>query len=195
VTPDPLDERYRTVRTARARFCGYFRGIAVAQVPAILHVPSMLAGGEIVVFAIGERHLGLASTCVRELLRAVAPSPLPGAPAGIDGVIDVRGTIVPLVDLSQRIGVARRALRASDQLLLCDGVLGPLAVRADRILEIRSIEAIEAPPPAVETVDPLVAGLVKLVDGVIVICDLTALLDEADLSALGDAIRALAEGA
>lgn len=146
-------------------------------------------------FAIGGRHLGLPSTCVRELLRAVAPSPLPGAPPGIEGVIDVRGTIVPLVDLSARIGVDRRELRASDQLLLCDGACGLLAVRADRILEIRPIESVEAPPAVVDSVDPLVTGLVKLADGVIVICDLAALLDEADLGALGHAIRTLAEGA
>src|SRR5512141_1666567 len=149
----------------------------------------MTAPNEIVVFAIGERTVGFPASTVRELIRAVAVTGLPGAPRGVDGVIDVRGNLVPVVDLSERLGLAPRPLRASDQLLICDAVVGSLAVRADRVIELRA-SAAEAVPPGAEA-DAIVQGLMRTSDGVIVICELSAFLAEADLAALASAIGRL----
>ncbi len=149
----------------------------------------MPANNELVVFAIAERTIAVPASTVRELLRAVAVTQLPGAPRGIDGVIDVRGTLIPVVDLSERLGVAPRPIRGTDQLLICDATVGPLAVRADRVLELRPAAA-ESVPPGAEA-DALVRSLMRTPDGVIVICELSAFLAEADVAALAAAIEAL----
>jgi purine-binding chemotaxis protein CheW len=149
----------------------------------------MTSTHEIVVFAIGERMVGFPASTVRELIRAVAVTGLPGAPRGVDGVIDVRGTLIPIVDLSERLGLSPRPLRASDQFLICNATAGTLAVRADRVLELRASVA-EAVPPGAEA-DAIVRSLMRTSDGVIVICELSAFLAEADLATLTSAIRRL----
>lgn len=149
----------------------------------------MAAKNEIVVFAIGERTVGVPASLVRELTRAVAITKLPGAPPGVDGVIDVRGTLIPVVDLSERFGVVPRSIRSSDHLLICDVTVGPLAVRADRVLGLRATSA-EAVPPGAES-DAIVRNLMRTSDGVIVICELSAFLAEADIPQLASAIRRL----
>jgi len=150
----------------------------------------MTSTHEIVVFAIGERMVGFPASTVRELIRAVTVTGLPGAPRGVDGVIDLRGTLIPIVDLSERLGVSPRPLRASDQFLICNATAGTLAVRADRVLDLRAMAA-EAVPPGAEA-DAIVRSLMRTSDGVIVICELSAFLAEADLAALTSAIRRLA---
>jgi purine-binding chemotaxis protein CheW len=148
-----------------------------------------MATNEIVVFAVGERTVGVHASTVRELLRAVALTPLPGAPVGVNGVIDLRGTLVPVIDLSERLGVSARPLRAADQLLICDVTFGVVAVRADRVIELRAARA--DPVPAGADPDPLTRSLVRTEDGVIVICELSAFLAEADVIALALAVAGL----
>jgi purine-binding chemotaxis protein CheW len=149
----------------------------------------MGASNEIVVFAIGERTIGFPASTVRELVRAVAITPLPGAPRGVDGVIDVRGTLIPVVDLSERFGVSPRSIRSADQLLICDATVGSLAVRADRVIELRQT-ATEAVPPGADA-DPIVRSLMRTSGGVIVICELSEFLAEHDVTALATAIARL----
>ncbi|HET9989674.1 MAG TPA: chemotaxis protein CheW [Kofleriaceae bacterium] len=149
----------------------------------------MTGTNEIVVFAIGERTVGLPASTVRELIRAVAVTGLPGAPRGVDGVIDVRGTLMPIVDLSERLGVSPRPIRSSDQILICDALVGSLAVRADRVIELRAT-ATEAVPAGADA-DPIIRSLMRTSDGVIVICELSEFLAEADIAALATAITGL----
>ncbi|MEO8701146.1 MAG: chemotaxis protein CheW [Kofleriaceae bacterium] len=142
----------------------------------------------IVVFEIGTCRLGVEGERVRELVRAVAVTAVPGLPAGVDGVIDVRGTIAPVFDLSTRLGLVPRAIRATDQLLICEAEpQGTVVLRADRIVELRDVPDLAA---AVSS-DPLVTGLARLPDGVIVVCDLAAFLSEADASVVAAAIASL----
>ncbi len=147
----------------------------------------MAANNEIVVFAVGERSIAVPASVVRELIRAVAVTRLPGAPTGVEGVIDVRGTLIPVVDLSERFGMPARTIRSSDQLLICDVSVGPLAIRADRVIELRALAAGSVPAGA--EADTLVRSLMRTSDGVIVICELSAFLAEADITALATAIE------
>ncbi len=149
----------------------------------------MAANNELVVFALGPRMVGVPASTVRELVRAVAVTELPGAPPGVDGVIDLRGTLIPVVDLSLRLGITPRPMRASDQLLICDVTVGPLAVRTDRVIELRSSSA-DSVPLGAES-DPIVRSLARTADGVIVIAELAAFLAEPDVTALALAIARL----
>ncbi len=153
----------------------------------------MAANNELVVFALGQRMVGVPASTVRELVRAVAVTELPGAPSGVEGVIDLRGTLIPVVDLSLRLGLTPRPLRASDQLLICDVTVGPLALRADRVIELRATSA--EPVPLGAEADPIVRSLARTADGVIVIAELSAFLAEADITALAHAIARLGAAA
>ena len=153
----------------------------------------MAGNNDLVIFALGERTIGIPSAIVRELIRAVAITGLPGAPAGVTGVIDLRGELIPVVDLSDRLGLAARPVRAADQLVICQGTNGMLAVRADRVLELRTLEL--EPLPTGAEADPIVRGLARTADGVIVIAELAAFLAEPDHAALAAAIARLRDAA
>lgn len=149
------------------------------------------------VFQIGTRRLAIRREIVRELLRAVAPMPLPGAPVDVDGVIDVRGELLPVYDLSHRLGIEPRDLDPGDHMLVCDlGARGMAVVRADRVLEIREIAANQTSSvPIAEPIDPLVQRLVRLPDGVLLVCELAAFLSAEDAASVARAVLALERSA
>src|SRR5436189_5306070 len=73
---------------------------------------------EILIFEIGGRRYGLPASDIRELVRAVAIRRLPLDSAFIEGVIDLRGAIVPVLDLRARLRLPSKAVEPSDHLII-----------------------------------------------------------------------------
>lgn len=68
--------------------------------------------GDIVLFEVAKQRYGLPVSHVREVLPLATITPLPGAPEGLMGLLRVRGSLLPVVDLRRRLGLsaARPAL-------------------------------------------------------------------------------------
>lgn len=139
-------------------------------------------------FEVADQRYGFAGRHVREVLRAVGMASLANVPGVVEGVIDLRGTIVPVLSLRHALGLPRRSLSPSDHLIITalDGRL--LALRADRAVDWLSI-----PDSALETVTGVdaglpLAGVARLPDGLIVIHDPRRFLSEAELARIDRAI-------
>src|SRR5438270_7042780 len=91
---------------------------------------------EALVFEVEGQRYGLAAGAVRELLRMVAVVPLPGAPAVIEGVVNLRGAVVPVLDLRRRFGLPARAATPTDHLIVADAGGRAVALRVDRAVEL-----------------------------------------------------------
>lgn len=65
-------------------------------------------------FLVGDERYGVELHRTREILRARAPTRLPRVPAWLEGVVSVRGRVMPVVDLAARLGLVRRGV-ASEQ--------------------------------------------------------------------------------
>src|SRR5262249_2567798 len=82
------------------------------------------------------RRYGLPATEVRELVRAVAIVPLPMAPPGVEGVVNLRGRVVPVIDLRARLGLASRPVAPSDHMIVVSLGERLAALRVDRALDL-----------------------------------------------------------
>ncbi len=91
---------------------------------------------ETLVFEVDGRRYGLEAGEVLELVRIVEIVPLPGTPRWIEGVIDLRGKVVPVLDLRERLELPARRVELSDQLIVARGRGFPIAVRIDRALDL-----------------------------------------------------------
>ncbi len=105
---------------------------------------------DILRFELAGHRFALRLADVREIARAVAPSPLPDAPASVLGTIDVRGTRVPLYDLRARLGLPPAKLRARDALVLVGDGPRRAAIMVDDTLGIERIPA-DAIAPALRS--------------------------------------------
>jgi purine-binding chemotaxis protein CheW len=109
--------------------------------------------GKYMTFKVADEEYGLEILKVREIIRLLEITRVPRAPAFVRGVINLRGKVIPVVDLRRKFDMD--AVEATDQTVIIvvqvERAAGPLtmATLVDQVLEVRSIDAsqIEPPPP------------------------------------------------
>ncbi len=144
----------------------------------------------LVILIDGDRY-GLAQGQVREIVRAVWITPLPGAPAVVMGVIDVRGRFVPVIDMRRRFGRISPPLSPSERFVLAWTGEREIAIRADEVAWFSDVDAATTEPvPDVVRRESTVSGLAHTADGLLLIQDLAGFLSEAESSAVETALAA-----
>jgi purine-binding chemotaxis protein CheW len=128
-------------------------------------------------FSLGELRLALPAAVVREVTRAVAITPLPRAPAIVEGVINVRGQLVPALDLRQRFELPPNPINLQQHVIIANADSRLVALRVDRVLDFATVhdEDIEAATRVVPGAE-YAEGIAKLSDGLLVIHDLARFL-------------------
>lgn len=94
---------------------------------------------EHLIFEAGEQTLGVAVDCVQEVVRAVTLSPPVGQEGAIEGLLNLRGHVVSVIDLGQCLNLEMPALAESDYLVVLTDRSGRLcAVRACGLVKLTS---------------------------------------------------------
>jgi purine-binding chemotaxis protein CheW len=133
----------------------------------------------IVGFQVGRETYGVPITSLHEIVRVPEITAVPDAPDYLEGVINLRGKIVSVMDLRKRFGDKQAAVRKHNRILVVEhaGRLAGLIVdSASEVLKIPA-DAVE-PPPAVFQDGGLncVTGLGKVAGRLIVLLDMSKLL-------------------
>jgi purine-binding chemotaxis protein CheW len=133
----------------------------------------------IVGFKVGRETYGVPITSLHEIVRVPEITAVPDAPDYLEGVINLRGKIVSVMDLRKRFGEKQTALKRQNRILVVEhsGRLAGLIVdSASEVLKIPS-DAVE-PPPAVFQDGGLncVTGLGKVSGRLVVLLDMSRLL-------------------
>jgi purine-binding chemotaxis protein CheW len=159
----------------------------MASVPARADVSSR----EVLVFEVGGQTYALPTADVVELLRAVAITPLPDAPAVIEGIVDVRGRVLPVFGLRARFRLPFKALDPSDHFIVASAGARRVILRVDRATHLALVDEAKVQPS--ETLGPAagyVSGVARLDDGLVLIHDLTTFLSAAEAESLDEALPA-----
>jgi purine-binding chemotaxis protein CheW len=125
---------------------------------------------------------------VAEVVRAVQIEMLPRAPWVVSGLINLRGEIVPVIDVRRRLGLPDKELAPEDYFVIAHCGARRVALHVDRALELESIRPEPVPRVGEETQADYVAGVVPVADGVLMIHDLPAFLSAAESEMLDDAL-------
>jgi purine-binding chemotaxis protein CheW len=144
-----------------------------------------VAPDRLLVFSLDGRRCGIASTAVAEVLAAVAKRPLPRQPDYVAGVIDVRGTVIPVVDLRVRFGLPARLPELTDHFIVTRACEHLLALWVDQV------EGFEPCDPAAWHAargllagDRSLAGVALLDDGLVTIHDVDAFAEQCERDAV-----------
>jgi purine-binding chemotaxis protein CheW len=138
----------------------------------------------IVGFQVGRETYGVPITSLHEIVRVPEITAVPDAPDYLEGVINLRGKIVSVMDLRKRFGDKQATLKKHNRILVVEhsGKLAGLIVdSATEVLKIAG-EDVEAPPTAFQEGGlNCVTGLGKVRGRLIVLLDMTKLLAPATL--------------
>jgi purine-binding chemotaxis protein CheW len=127
---------------------------------------------QLVVFSLHGEHYGLPITSVREIIRYVPPSATATAAGLVQGLINLRGRTLPIVDLSSRLG-RNLEVGSKTRILIVEvsgGALGLIVDTVDGILPIPA-EQIERLPAAAADENGLGEEVAAVGDGLIVLID------------------------
>lgn len=145
---------------------------------------------QVVGFRIGSETYGVRIGSVREIVRVPDITAVPNAPETIEGVINLRGKIIPVMDLRKRFGHADIQSDKKNRILVVelDGKLVGLIVNsASEVLKI-SPSDIEAPGNVfAEGESSYVTGVGKLQGRLIILLDISKLLHRPEFKKLEEA--------
>jgi purine-binding chemotaxis protein CheW len=116
---------------------------------------------------------------VQEIIRVAEITPVPRAPAAIKGVINLRGRIIPVIDLKRRLGLGEvESTRVARVVVvrLKDRLVGLLVDGASQVLKV-PLSIIEPAPEEVVEIDAnYIRGVAKLEKRLIILVDLVKIL-------------------
>ena len=95
---------------------------------------------QIVTFSLDQRLYALPLNSVVRVIHALYISSLPKAPAIICGIINVKGQIIPVVDIRKRFGFKSREIDRDDQLIIANTGKRTIALIVDEVNEILEVE-------------------------------------------------------
>ena len=144
---------------------------------------------QVVGFRIGNETYGVRIAAVREIVRVPEITSVPSAPDLIEGVINLRGKIIPVMDLRKRFGEKDITTTKKNRILVAEvenKMVGLVVDAASEVLKLPQSE-IEAPPNVFEEGElNYVTGVGKLNNRLIILIDMSKILQRGELKRLGD---------
>ena len=142
---------------------------------------------QLVTFSIGEEEFGVNILKVQEIIRTMEITKVLRAPDFVEGVINLRGKVIPIIDLRRRFGLAPRGHDKNTRIIVIEINNIIVGFVVDAVSEVLRIPAstVEPPPPVVAGVESdYVSGVGKLQDRLLIMLDLDRLLSSEDMEAL-----------
>jgi len=134
---------------------------------------------QLVSFKIGEEEFGIEILRVREINRMINVTRIPNSPVYIDGVINLRGKVIPVIDLRSCLGLKRRDHDKDTRIVITeldDKVVGFVVDTVSKVLRIP--RSVTEPPPLITTGinAEYITAVGKLEDRMITLLDLNKIL-------------------
>ncbi len=153
--------------------------ISFFSAPAREEKVAVEAQEHLVTFFLSEEEYGVDVRLVQEIIRVTEITQVPRAPAFIKGVINLRGRIIPVIDLKRKLGLGDVALERQCRVVvirLRERLVGLLVDGASQVLKV-PVSTIEAAPEEVVEIDAnYIRGVAKLEKRLIILVDLPKIL-------------------
>lgn len=144
-----------------------------------------------VLFNLRDEEYGLPIASVQGILRYEPPTPVPNAPEGVDGVFNLRGQVLPLIDLGRRLRGESLVPTAASRIIVAESGLGPVGLAVDLVLEVANLSLDEVRPApqaalSIETAEAF-AGVATVGDRLVILLDPEKALPRPAFSSAGPA--------
>ena len=142
----------------------------------------------IVGFRVGQEVFGVPIHLVHEIVRVPEITSVPDSPGCVQGVINLRGKIVSVVDLRRRFGAKEIKANKKNRILVTEvggKLVGLIVDSASEVLKIPENE-IELPPVFDQGEGNYVTGVGKLHGRLVILIDLNKILQKGELRRLGE---------
>jgi purine-binding chemotaxis protein CheW len=142
---------------------------------------------QIVCFKIGREEYGLEILAVQEILKLPKVTRLPKSADFIMGVINLRGKVIPIVDLSRRFNIEGTESLPDRRAIVVEIRGKKVGLAIDSVSHVIKVDEkdIEPPPPIVKGISSrYITGIVKLKEGFVIMLDIKQIFSAEEISLL-----------
>jgi purine-binding chemotaxis protein CheW len=136
---------------------------------------------QLVTFRLQDEEFGIDIKRVHEINRIIDVTKIPNAPSYIEGIINLRGKIIPVVSLRSKLGFDQAEYDKMTRIMVVEIESKVLGFIVDSVSEVLRIEdpKIEAPPSITGANDAgYIKGVINLADRILILLDLDTLFGE-----------------
>jgi len=134
-----------------------------------------MAEEQLVTFSLGSEEFGVDIMCVQEIIRIPPITRVPKAPDYVEGVINLRGNVIPVVSLRKRFGMGEAEDSDLSRIIVLQVQNKVFGIRVDAVTEVLRLdtEAIEPPPPVALGMDAhYIRGVGKIGERLLILLNL-----------------------
>lgn len=142
---------------------------------------------QLVVFELANEVYGINIGTVREIIRMQTVTYVPDSPDFVEGVINLRGRVIPVVDLRKRFGLPVTEATNESRVLVVDISGDDIGVIVDAVTEVQRIseDSVEPTTTLVTTENSYyIEGIAKVDDQLLILLDLDRALDSTDVGSV-----------
>ncbi|GIW13815.1 MAG: chemotaxis protein CheW [Tepidiforma sp.] len=133
----------------------------------------------VVIFKLADEYYALDIQTVQEIVRMQTITSIPGADFWVEGITNLRGRVVPVIDLRKRCGVPAGEYTPETRIVVVSSSTGMVGLIVDAVSEVMRIPGDQVEPPSAIVAGPengYLRGVAKLEDRLVSLVDLEGVL-------------------
>ncbi len=133
-----------------------------------------LSERQLVVFGLAGETYGVDISTVREIIQMQEITSVPGTANSVKGVTNLRGTVIPVVDLARRFGLAEVKHNKNTRIVVINSRGNPIGVIVDSVNEVLRVSTDSIEPPSqmlVTSRSEYLLGIVKVAEKLVILLD------------------------
>jgi purine-binding chemotaxis protein CheW len=145
---------------------------------------------QLVSFKLGGETYGIEITKIREIILVGEITHVPETPPYVKGLINLRSTVIPVIDLRARFSLADGELTPESRIMVLhvrNRTIGIVVDSVNEVLRVSQEEISPAPPTVTNSGNEYMIGLVRLKEGLLIILDVDRLFGDEEGEAMAEA--------
>ncbi len=133
----------------------------------------------VVIFRLSDEYYALDIQAVQEIVRMQTITAIPGSDAWVEGITNLRGRVVPVIDLRRRCGINASDYTAETRIVVVSSPNGMVGLIVDAVSEVMRIPSAQVEPPGTIVSgagNSYLRGIAKLKDHLVSLMDLDGIL-------------------
>ena len=134
---------------------------------------------QLVTFCLGEEEFGFDIFKVKEINKMMEMTKVPNSPPSVKGVINLRGTVTPVIDMRDKLGMIEKEYDKDTRIIVVESNEKNIGFIVDEVREVLRINSniIESPPEMVSGINSeYITNIAKLDDRLLILIDIEKIL-------------------
>ena len=135
---------------------------------------------QLVTFRLGAEDFGFDIAQVQEIIRIQPLTRVPNSASFVQGVINLRGSVIPTLSLRKRLGLEERPSQRETRIIIVETRSSVLGLIVDQVAEVVRLrrEMVEAPPRLQNTNQEYVTGVARVGQRLLIVLDVNRIVDD-----------------